>query len=363
MKSCRLILAWVCVALPAFGQQVKDRGASVVDVAARQAVLKSTDDSLLRAAKGGLASCLVLDPVQPPAGRMNIPHHYLNGSSGPINPAEAVVTKVYSDFEKRITAGMNQYVATGSHEESACALSQLDAWAKAGALLDYDRDESSQAWYQVEWTLSSAGIVDSVLVNDRTLDAAAQERVTAWLDKVATKDIAQERPKDTQNNHHYWRGLAATAAGVVAGDDKLFQFGIATYKEAIAEIDANGAFPKEMARHENAIHYQGFALQPLVVIAQLASRQGIDLYGYRANGHTLRDAIVFFGRAVSDPSLIKPYTDDAQKADFSGGDFSEFAFYAAKFGTDGLPPAIVKGLQRPTVETRIGGSTTVLAGN
>jgi poly(beta-D-mannuronate) lyase len=150
---------------------------------------------------------------------------------------------------------------------------------------------------------------------------------------------------------------------VVAGDDKLFQFGIATFKQAVGEIDQNGAFLKEMARHENATHYQGFALQPLVMIAEFAERQGIDLYAYKANGRTLRDAIMFFGRAVDDPALVKPYTDDAQKAAFGGGDFAEFAFYAARFGTDGLPPSIVKGLQRPVTETRIGGSTTVLAGN
>jgi poly(beta-D-mannuronate) lyase len=363
MKISGLVLAASCgLSLAAGGQQVKDRKASLVDVAERQAVLKSTDDSLLRAAKIGLASCLSLDPVAAPKGRMTIPHHYLNGSSGPINPEEKAATAVYSAFEKRITAGMNQYVATGSHREAGCALAQLDAWAKAGALLDYDRDESSQAWYQVEWTLSSAGVTDSVLVADATLDAGQQKRVTDWLDAAARKDIEQERPKDTANNHHYWRALAATSVGVAAGDDKLFQFGVDTYKEAIGELDANGAFPKEMARHENATHYQGFALQPLVVIAQFAARQGVDLYGYKAHGKTLRDAIVFFGRAVDDPGLIKQYTEDEQKAEFGAGDFSEFAFYAARFGTDGLPASIVRGLQRPVTETRIGGSTTILAG-
>ena len=102
-----------------------------------------------------------------------------------------------------------------------------------------------------------------------------------WLDAVAHKDISFEKPTDSGNNHHYWQGLAATSVGVAAFDDKLFKFGVRTYKEAVNDIDRNGAFPKEMARHENAIHYQGFALEPLVVIAQFAARQGIDLYGYQ----------------------------------------------------------------------------------
>jgi Alginate lyase len=215
-----------------------------------------------------LRSCVATPFVAAPVGRMNIPHHYLSGSNGPINPAEAVATHVYQMFEKRITAGMNQYLATGSHAESACALAQLDGWAQAHALLDYDRQESTQAWYQVEWTLSSAGITASVLVNDSTLDPIQKKRVIAWLDDAAHKDLSFEKPGDTNNNHHYWRALAATAVGVTASDNALFSFGIKTYQEAIAEIDANGAFPKEMARHENATHYQGFALEPLILIAR-----------------------------------------------------------------------------------------------
>ena len=361
MKLRGILVLTLALALPAQGQHVTDPRASIVDVAVRQAQLKSTTDPLLRKAVAELHSCMALPMVPAPVGRMDIPHHYVSGSNGPVNPAEAAATRIYARFEGRITAGMNQYLATGSHSESACALAQLDAWAQANALLDYDRAESSQAWYQVEWTLSSAGITDSVLVNDSTLDSAQQKRVTAWLDKVAHKDISFEKATDSGNNHHYWRGLAATAVGVTASDDKLFKFGVKTYKEGIDDIDRNGALPKEMARHENAIHYQGFALEPLVLIAQFASRQGIDLYGYQHDKRCLRDAVDFFGRAVDDPSLVLPYTPDAQAMNFGSGSFAPFAFYAARFGTEGLPPAIVNGLKAPTTATRLGGCTTILA--
>jgi poly(beta-D-mannuronate) lyase len=361
MKVLGIILLALPFTLPSLGQHVADPRASVLDAASRQATLKSTTDPLLRAALQGLHSCVATPFVAAPAGRMNIPHHYLSGSNGPVNPAEAAATHIYQMFEGRITAGMNRYLATGSHAESACALAQLDGWAQARALLDYDREESSQAWYQVEWTLSSAGITASVLVNDATLDPVQKKRVIAWLDSAAHKDISFEKPGDTNNNHHYWRALAATAIGVTASDDALFGFGIKTYKDAIAEIDVNGALPKEMARHENATHYQGFALKPLILIAQFSTRQGIDLYGFQVQGHTLRDAIVFFGRAVDDPGVIKPYTSDTQTARFGSSDFAAFAFYAARFGLQGLPPAIVTALENPTQDTRIGGSTTIMA--
>lgn len=361
-RAARVIFIFAVVATPAaWCQHVVDPHASVVDVGARQAQLKSTTDPLLLVAIKSLRSCAKLPFVPAPTGRMSIPSHYLSGSSGPVNPAEAPAVRVYEDFERRVAAGMSQYLATGSHEESARALAQLDAWAQAGALLDYSRSESQQAWFQIEWTLSSVGISHSVLVNDSTLDSAQLRRVTAWLLSACRKDLSFERTGDSNNNHHYWRALAATSIGVVAGDDTLFRFGLDTYRQAIGEIDSRGAFPKEMARHENAIHYQGFALQPLVVIAQFAARQGYDLYRYQMNGHTLRDAIVFFGRAIEDPGIIRPYTSDKQSRVTGGGDFASLAFYIARFGTDGMPQPIVEALKRPVSSDRIGPATLLAA--
>ena len=358
-SSTALLVLFVIATASA--QHVSAPHASYVDVVERQTLLQSTTNPLLREAISKLPSCVATPLVAAPTGRMDIPHHYLSGSHGPTNPAEAKATRIYGSFEKRITAGMNQYLATGSHGESVCALAQLDAWAQAKALINYDPKESSQAWFQAEWTLCSAGVTTSVLVDDTTLDPAAVRRVLSWLDLAGRTLISYEKPGEAGNNHHYWRALAATSIGVAASDDQLYRFGVDTYKDAIGQLDKNGAFPLEMARHERATHYQTFALQPLVVIAEFATRQGLDLYTYQSHGRTLRDAIVFFGRAVDDPSIIKQYTTDAQLADYNGSDYAPFAFYLARFGPDGLPPSILNGLKTPTEATRIGGSTTILA--
>lgn len=342
-------------------QHVSNPRASLIDVPARQHLLEHTSDPLLVAAKMSLPSCVNTPAVPAPPSPIDIPHHYLNGSHGPTNPAEAAATRIYGAFENRITAGMNQYVASGSEAEAKCSLDQLDQWAQAKALLNYDPKESSQAWYQVEWTLSSAGVTDSVLATDAHLDRAQQKRVADWLNLATHKLINFEKPTDNPNNHHYWRALAAISVGVVSSDDKLFKFGVDTYKQAIGEIDARGAFPREMARHERATHYQTFALQPLIPIAEFAERQHIDLYKYAPNGRSIRDAILFFGRAVDDPSLIKPYNSDEQDKKFGGSDYAPYVFYAARFGTTGLPLSITAALQHPLAATRIGGNTTILA--
>jgi poly(beta-D-mannuronate) lyase len=335
----------------------------VLDVPARIEQLKTTKDPLLLSAIKSLPSCVKLEAVPAPEGYMRIPHHYLNGSHGPTNPAEAAATVMYGKFERRITAGTNQYVATGNHAEAQCALDQLDMWAKGDALTNYDPHdkENTQSWYQAEWTLCASGVTMSVLVNDPALSLDEQKRVALWLDGAAHKLISYEKPGEPGNNHHYWRALAAISIGVVGSDDVLFKYGVDVYKQAIGQLDKNGAFPLEMDRHERATHYQAFALQPLVLIAAFGARQNVDLYGYSANGHTLYDAIVFLGKAIEDPSLIKQYTPDEQVGGYGGGDYAPFAYFAARFPDKSLPAPIANGLKHPTGDTRIGGSATLLA--
>ena len=343
-------------------QKVSNPSASVLDVPARQAFLTQTTDPRLRNAIAHLGSCTATPLVPAPSGEMQIPHHYMHGSNGPINPAEGEATRTYAAFEHRITSGMNQWVATGNQTEAQCALAQLDAWAQAKALTNYDPKAYSQSWYQAEWSLSSAGVTASVLKQDTALDAAQQERVAKWLRNAAHQLISYEKPGELGNNHHYWRALAAISIGVTANDNDLFRFGVDTFKQAVGQEDSNGAFPLEMARHENAIHYQAFALQPLIMVAEFAERQNIPLYAYSANGHTIRDAVTFLGKAVADPGVIKQYTTDEQKTHFSPGDIAELEFYFARFGPDSAPSSLRDLLRSPATATRVGGNTTVLAG-
>jgi poly(beta-D-mannuronate) lyase len=359
-----IIAAALTLACAAHAESVSNPHASYIDVSQRHTQLAHNQDPRTAQAIASLSFCTRLPMVPPPTGRMIIPHHYLSGSHGPINPAEAEVTRVYNDFEHRVTAGMNQWLVTSSPAEAQCAQQQIDAWAQAGTLLDYDPKESSQAWFQVEWTLSSTAISESVLVNEPSLDPTLVKRDIQWMNKVAHRTVDFDKAGTQTNNHHYWRGLAAIATGVISSDNDLFNWGIGVYKQAIDELDQRGALPQEMARHERAIHYQSFALQPLIPLAQFAERQHVPLYQYRSpTGRTIHDAVNFFGEALANPEIIKAYTPDTQLIDDIAPDFFSFAeFYSHHTGPAPLPASIVKGLQQPTFATRIGGNTTVIDG-
>jgi poly(beta-D-mannuronate) lyase len=351
---------FVCAA---HAEPVSNPKASYIDVQQRHSQLAHNKDPRVAQAIASLGFCTKLPAVPPPTGRMIIPPHYISGGHGPVNPAEGEVTRVYSNFERRVTAGMNQWLVTSSKDEAQCAQQQIDAWAKADTLLDYDPKQSTQAWFQVEWTLSAIAISESVLVNEGSLDAAQVKQDIQWMNKVAHRTVEFDKAGKQTNNHHYWRGLAAVAVGVISSDDDLFHWGIGVYKQGIGDLDERGAFPQEMARHERAIHYQAFALQPLVPIAEFAERQHVPLYQYRSPANrTIFDAINFFAAALKNPEIIKAYTPDTQLMD-DGPDLFTFAeFYSHHIDPAQIPASILKGLERPTFATRIGGSTTVIDG-
>ena len=227
----------------------------------------------------------------------------------------------------------------------------------------YDPKESSQAWYQVEWTLSSIAISESVLVNETSLDPAQVKRDIQWMNKVAHRTVDFDKAGSQTNNHHYWRGLAAVATGVISSDNDLFNWGIGVYKQGINEIDQRGALPQEMARHERAIHYQSFALQPLTPLASFAERQHVDLYQYRSpTGHTIHDAVKFLGdcprRSRHPQGIHTRRTDDRRKRRRLL--FLRRVLFALRHAPSSYPS--FKGLEQPTFATRIGGSTTVVDG-
>ena len=345
---------------------VANPSASFLDVSARRAELAHATTPRVLEALSWKSACTNSDQPAPPTGRMIIPHHYLSGSNGPIDPRENIATAPYRQLNDTVSRGAGRYVVTGDSKEAVCVANLLAKWAAAGALLDYSYQESSQAWYQVEWTLSSISLSWSVVQSDPAIPPAQRAAILAWMHKVTEHMFDQDpHPGDDahENNHAYWRALCATSVGILTSDDKLYRRGLAQYFRAIGQINPDGSFPLEMARHENALHYQSFALAPLVMIAELAARQGpepeIDLYSLRVNGHSISDAVDFLVRASADPTLIKKYASEPQT-------FSLFSnekppawteFWAARH--PGKPWTDI--ITAPLVDSTIGGNTTIYA--
>lgn len=372
MNASKTLASILLLLLPALSVQaeknpidkarVMNPSVSFLDLAARHAELTSATNPRVLAALNDKRGCVNSEQPAPPTGRMVIPHHYLSGSNGPVNPEEATATVPYRKLQNVVTEGAGRYVVTEDHAEAACVVNLLVQWAAAKSLLDYSYKESSQAWYQVEWTLSSISLAFSVVQPDPTIQVNQRKAILAWMHDATEYMFDQDPHPDDharENNHAYWRALCATSVGILSSDDKLYRRGLEQYARAIGQMNPDGSLPLEMARHENALHYQSFALAPLVMIAELAARQGTDLYSLRVNGHTIADAVDFLVRASANLDLMKQYASEPQTFSlFSGKNPPAWIeFWAARY--PGNPWADI--LTRPLFDSTIGGNTTLYA--
>jgi hypothetical protein len=361
-------LAWLCLLLTALSAQgaslpvVHNPGASFVDVRARRAALQDAKTPRLLDALHHLGSCQGATVPAPPPDSEIIPSRYVSGSHGPINPREEELSRPYNQLQKIVADAANRYLVTGDSGEAVCAINAMKPWARAGALLTYNAADNRQKSYVAEWQVASLALAISIFRDDPRLKPADRTLVIDWLRSAALKlmaDNADFRAEAEGNNHFYWRGLAYTATGIISGNNPLYQTGLAIYAKAIGDMDSQGAFPREMKRHELALHYQAFAIEPLVMIAELAQRQGNDLYSLSVNGHRLKDAIDFLRRSIADPALLSAYAPEPQVNEMDSG--SPLLSWVEFWNQHSPDPAWQGVLKKPFHDVRAGGSTTLLA--
>ena len=340
--------------------QVVDPTASFVNVVERRMELAYATTPRVVQALSSQKGCIGSVQPTPPVGWMTIPDHYRNGDYGPVNPEEAQAAAPYRELEDAASAGASRYLASGNPAEAVCVANLLSQWAAAKSLLNYSERDSRQAWYQVEWTLSSVSLAWSVVANEPAIPAAQSAAIVRWMHDVAEHMFAEDPhagDKRYENNHAYWRALCATSVGILASDNKLYRHGLAQYARAIGQMNPDGSFPQEMTRHENALKYQSFALAPLVMIAELAERQGVDLFSLRAHGRTLDDAVNFLVSASANPDLVKQYAAEPQTFSLDSGKnppaWTEFwaALHPGKPWSDLLT--------QPLFDANLGGNTTL----
>lgn len=94
-----------------------------------------------------------------------------------------------------------------------------------------------------------------------------------------------------------------TMVAVAVQDPGLFDWAIAALRGILDHnVDADGSLPFELKRAGKAMHYHRFSLEPLVVAAEIAAANGIDLYA--ENNGALHRLAAYTAAAMRDPDLI-----------------------------------------------------------
>ncbi|MGE3741204.1 MAG: alginate lyase family protein [Geminicoccaceae bacterium] len=250
---------------------------------------------------------------------------------------------------------------------------RLDRWARQDALRPTGPPDVNRN-YALDRALLPTLVAVALLENDTAFGQDERDRVLAWL-----KGLIDTRPRPAsatvtrRNNHHYLRGSVDAAWGALTGDEAFFESGVQAYRDGIDQIQPDGSLPLETKRGEMALWYQRHALASLVVIAEIAANQGVDLSGDRAGDRDLHAAVRFLVEAIDQPGLVDPYAGTAEQdltfLERRGHERNYMAWaeiYAARFPERPESARLLQLVRqadpdfRPMIDDYSGGNTTCL---
>jgi poly(beta-D-mannuronate) lyase len=290
-------------------------------------------------------------PARPAFSRtLNLPDYY-------IDPKHSIIDeKIRATYQQDSAApthlgqfaglAADAWLSKGSRAAAACVYSLLTAAAKADA---WDEKMPKNTGVYMQKRVLSGTALAYLKVRTSGMGTAAQDaQIQKWFGLVATQvrayfDSGRKNPEtDAWSNHMYWAGLAVAAAGIANNDPDAFLWGLSTYKMGIHAIRPDGTLDHEMARGRMALHYQLYALQALVMLAELGHANGFDLYAEREGA--IHRLVKFDVAAMKDPSLIAKRTGEEQDIaqPFSGMDIGWAVPYVQRFPNADLSAMIAK---------------------
>ncbi len=264
-------------------------------------------------------------------------------------------------FEKGVVQMGDTYIRSkpANPAVAACALTWLNTWARTQAMLG---EVSQQGGYVRKWALASVSMAYVKIRDAQTLDHDMKTTVEEWIRywaEVVRNDYSTGMNRESRrNNHSNWAGWAVMAAAVVLDDRAYFGWALDRYRAGVAQILDDGTLPLEMARRGRALHYHLYAIPPLVMMAETAARNDMDLYAeYDGALHRLVSRTV---SALDNPSYFadKSGYEQEWKNRPTGGDLAWAVPYEARFPGSGLAPWITK--VKRLYSTRTGGDLMLL---
>ena len=266
-------------------------------------------------------------PAPPPfAKTLDVEGYYTDAHHSIIDPkkkeAEEKATEAPTHLGQWSGLAADAYLTQGSRAAALCVFSLLEAAARTHAWSG--EMPTGQGHYEQKWLLAGTAI-SYLKVRDSGLATADQQKeILRWFSSVADRvteyvDSRKVNPdSDAWNNHRYWAGFAVAAAGIACNDRSDFTWGIASYKAGADQIQSDGVLPHEMARAGRALHYHLYALAPLIMIAELAQANGIDLYSY--NNGAIHRLVSLCIAGLRNPEIFSKATGVPQ--DITGGPYS-----------------------------------------
>ena len=190
-------------------------------------------------------------------------------------------TEDITTLEKGVSKMVGQYMRDGRPAQLDCALTWLDTWARADALMSTDYNHTGKSMRK--WALGSMSgswlRVGELQAQPLAAHRAEAEQIEKWFVRLARQTVRDwsDLPLEKINNHSYWAAWSVMATAVATDQQELFDWAVKEYKVGVNQVDEQGFLPNEVKRKQRALAYHNYALPPLAMIASFAQANGVDL--------------------------------------------------------------------------------------
>jgi poly(beta-D-mannuronate) lyase len=298
----------------------------------------------------------------PPVRDLSVEGAYVDRAASIIDPEKArkmaEVTRPLGIFSYEVAHASDVWLLAlpAASAPATCALSLLDSWASADALMG--RLDTPDAQHQRRWVLGGVALAYLKFRDQPGLDPDARRRIERWFTRLAdaATDYYGKWGRNAYTNHIHWWALALAAVSVATADHAMFDHAITIYRGAMEDIQPDGTLPLEMGRKSRALGYHVFALTPLVMIAEIGEANGLKLYDEQGGAiHRLAKRVQ---AGLDDPAWFSARAGAEQEYN---GKPDKFTYvwaepYYARFPDPELGRKIAAG--RPWFYAWLGGSTT-----
>ena len=324
-------------------------------------------NNLLRGADESLASFTCKRPPSP-VQDLTFDGFYKRGSGSSVVDKDAMrkyraARKPIDKFARTIIKMSDRYLAAAQPNSgiAQCVFSWLHHWAKGRAFLG---EVSRQGSYVRKWALGTVSLAYLKIRKARRFDSAKHNGIKKWIAdwaEIVREGYSTNMHKSSRNNNHaYWASWSVGLAGVVVNNRSHFNWMVERQHAAMRQVEDDGTLPLEIKRGSKALHYHVYSTHVLVMIASLAARNGINLYGIE-NG-ALHGLVKRTVDGLSDPAYFVEKTGKNQSwvGKVSGGKLAWMEAYHARFPASEIKRWIDQ--YRPMKNRRIGGNATLLYG-
>lgn len=273
----------------------------------------------------------------------------------------ARVTKVVYRYQRKLGEVSDRYVRhqPASRKLAECTVGYLLAWAEKGALLG----KISEPGRYVRSKVLAAVAVSYLKVSDAMeQEAEARAVILAWIRQWAEsvrEDFQPDPERTSRRSHHmFWAAWSVMSAAIALDDRNLFDWSVERYHSAVDQIEDDGTLPLEMERGKGALYFHLFSVAPLVMIAEAAAWNDMDLYS--AQNGALHRLVRRTLEGLEDPSYFEEKTGLEQKQ-LRKFDGPRIAWMEAYFGRHPDPTG-QKWMRtfRPLKSPALGGDMTLL---